>query len=288
MKFLEVLKNNGAKLIKAGSQKSNVVMGVAAIGGLVGSVVLAYIARPKVDRIMDEQRRKVEDLDADESLTEEERKKERRHITRETVKRLTPVMLPTVACTIASGTMMAGSIVTGEKKIRKMGDLALAGDVAYTELLNATKEVVGEEKAEEIQKKAAENKLEKELSDEDILHPGEPVDADRFMSMFVQARGGKQPFYYAMTGRLFLSDVQTIDHVCTYLSTKIASGAEAYISENDFWTEMELDQVGGGGDRAFGGMSSVQKLQPNMRNTMRYGDISVIILDWYDRPTTRY
>ena len=281
MKLGNLLNSTRKSIVDFSVKNGHIITGVAACAGVVVTAVLAYKARPKVDKIMAEQKEKmeeVEELRENPDIPEEEIEKVKKEITRETVKRLAPALGPVVLVGIATIGTNVWSIAIGEHKIANMTAAAAISEAAYKELYDKTKDVVGEEKAQEIQREIAQDRVNKEYGDDSKL-----VD-----DIAIQAIGGDQLFYDYMTGRVFKSDVHAIMRACDTLNHKIMSGKEAYLEYNEFFIEMDLNPVGAGDAYGWGGCSLVNVLEPNLNNTVRVGDRSMIVLDWYTRPTQNY
>lgn len=273
MKPLELMKDVGVSALKFGSKNSHIIMGVLAVGGLVGSVVLSYKMRPKVDEIMEEQRTKMEDLEHTEDMTEEEKETERKAITRETVKRLIRVGLPMGLCTILTGVSMIGSIVSSNNKIKSSTNLAIASDIASKAIYEKSKEIVGEEKTEEIKKAVDQEVAEKRFAD----IPDVDIENLEFRTY-----GGSDWYFDACTGRIFQCDDDTIINAATKLERDLNSGRERYIEYGgDFYYEIGVK--GGIFNIPYAWMEG-QRIEPNLNNTVKIGKKSVTILDWIDRP----
>lgn len=273
--FFETVHEGAKRAVN--SKHSQTITGALAVGGMILTAVMAYRMRPKVDAIISEQKKRIDALD-EMDTPEEEKAAVRKEITKETIMKLAPVAGPTIASATATAGLMVGSVVISNGKINKLASAVSMSEVMYKELFDKTKEVVGEEKANEIQTKLAEDKIKEVIkSEEDLEALG-----------IIQARGGNQLFYDLMTGRVFRSDVDTIYEACNYLNRKICSGKEPYITYNEFYSELDMSQVGFGDDRGWGGHSLTNVLEPNMNNATVIGKTSVIILDWYTKPSMNF
>lgn len=281
-----MVKSAGKSIIRFGSEKSNVISGVAAIGGVVLTAVLAYKARPKADRIIFDQKEKLDELEEVVNIPEEEMKRCKREITVETVKRLVPVLGPAVMSGVATCGLMGFSIISGEKKIASMTALAAISETAYKELYDKTKEIVGEEKAEEIRVKALEEAAKK--TNPEIAKEEEDNDVKEIDDFILQAAGGNQLFYDPSTGRVFKSDVDTITRACDTLTRRIKNGMEPYFTYNEFYREILLPSIFFGEEFGWGNLTSQDEISPNLNNTIKIGKRSALVLDWYYRPTTMF
>lgn len=260
-----------------GEKHSHVISGGVAIVGVVATAVLAYRARPKMDDILEEQRWKVEELDEVVSLPEEEYKKVKREITVETVKRAVPVMAPTVIAGIGTIGAMTFSIASGAKKIAKATSLATASDLAYHELYEKTREVVGDEKMSEIKKEIAQDRVD------DISEYGSfKIDE----AGFYETGLGNDPWFDAFSGMLFKCSEKAIREAILKCKEGLVDG-QPYFVMNELYSELHLPQTKAGKRYGFKLTSiSNQKdlMKPNLGNAVRWGEGSVSVLDWWDDP----
>ena len=272
MKPLELMKDVGVSALKCGSKNSHIIMGALAVGGLVGSVVLSYKMRPKVDEIMEEQHTKMEELEYTEDMTEEERKAEEKAITRETVKRLVRAGLPCALCTALTGASMVGSIISSNNKIKSSTNLAIASDIASKAIYEKTKEIVGEEKAEEIKKAADQEILERRFAD---------IPDTDIASFEFRTYGGSDWYYDACTARLFQCDDDTIIKAADNLERKLNKGQEEYAEYDEFFDEIGYK---GGLLKTQYAFKVGQTIEPILYNTIKIGKKSVTVVDWAERP----
>lgn len=284
MGFLDIFKpstiKKGADVIFAKAMEhSTATTVIGSTIGLAATVVLTWRARPKVDRILEEKRHEIEEINDDPFLTDEEKAEERKKTTRHTLKELVVVSAPVVICATATAGFNIGMAVYAGKAISKWHEAAIVSDAMYQDLFKATKEEVGEEKMQEIQEKAAQNKVERDYP---FFEVGE-----YWPDGIIQARGGSQVFYDHMTGMVFRSDEKTIMEVCNYMNTRLASGQEPFFTYNEFLAEMCLPQVGCAEAFIFGGLSMTSALVPHLYNTAKINQISVTVLDWSGRPTVK-
>ena len=281
MNFGNLLSSTRKSIVDFSIKNGHIITGVGACVGVVVTAVLAYKTRPKIDAIMEEQKEKMDEVNElrdNPDVPEEEIKKAEKEVTMETIKRVVPAVAPVVFAGIATIGINTWSIVIGEKKITNLTAAAAISEAAYKELYDKTKDIVGEEKAQEIQQEIAQDRVTKLFGDD-----GELVE-----SIALQGIGGDQLFYDYMTGRIFKSDVHAIIRACETLNHKITSGKEAYLEYNEFFIEMDLNPVGAGDGYGWGGCSLVNILEPNLNNTVRVGDRALIVLDWYTRPTQNF
>lgn len=273
------MKGNFMKALGDFAEKNGrIVGGVAIVAGIFVTAAMAYKVRPKVDKILEEKKEKVKAIDEDEELEDEEKAKERKEATKETVKEIAKVAAPTIIAGVATAGITIATVASGEKTIHKYMNLALAGDIAYKELYDKTRALVGDEKADEIRKEIEEGHLKE---GGDLFGPGSELD-----EAVIYDCGGPHLFYDQLSGRLFRCSETKIREAILRCNEKLGSGEEPYITPNDFYEEVGLPQVGLGDARRWDKKTMADKLEPNMSNAIRWGEGSATVLDWYTRPFT--
>ena len=243
-------KEFGKSLLEKASEHSNVIMGVGAIAGLFGVVVLTYKKSPKIHNIISEQRKKIDALEERaeiENLPVEQVKQERKEITKETAKRLAPEVAPIGLLTAATGGLMVGSVVTSEMKISHVRDLLTMSEVYNKEILEKAKEVVGEEKVQEIKDGVAQDHANEALKN----------DPD-FEGHILQAKGGGKTLYWDdYMGRPFYCDDVTLEKAVNKVNKRIIDAPfELWLPINAIYEELELPTgaagkyIGAGGSKS--------------------------------------
>lgn len=212
MKLLKAVLDHAHEFAK---KNGYIILGVGAMVGLAGSVVLAYKMRPKIDRIMTEKKKKVAAVDNSDA-PEEVKAEKRKEVTKETLKELAPVVAPLAACTLATVGCMGGTIAIAARRIDDLVSIARAGDIAYNNLYNTTKEVAGEEKANEIQVKMAEKDMK-------IAGINPEDGAKMSYEGFIVTGHGDTPFYDCVSGRPFLCDLNYIEKAVDQLNIELLS-----------------------------------------------------------------
>lgn len=276
MKLLSVIKNVGTKGLEFADKNSHTLIAIGAGFGLVASVVLAFKAAPKTEEIIEKKKSKIKEVNESEDLSEEEKKKERKEITKETVKELAPVLAPVIISTMATEGLIAGSAITAGRKIKNYAAIASMSELAYQELSDKTRKLLGDEKANEIKGEIAGDKIE-------ALYEENP---ELMEDGILQAKGGDKLYYDAMNGRLFRSDDATLRDVALTLNEKLASGKEPYITLNEYYTELELPQLPLFDDKGWGGYSQHTRIEMNLYNSIPLGkSSSARVMDFFTRPT---
>lgn len=267
---------NVMKSVKSFTSKHGSTLCV--VGVIVGIGVTIYEtwqARPKVDKIMDERKKAVDDIQADESKSEEEKKKAVNGENVEAAKKVAVTVIPVVVSGVATGGLAVAGHVMDARKIANMAATIEVGDLAYRKLEKKMTEVLGEEKTEEI-KEEANKELAREKVERTTTFTGE-------LSVIEQGKGGSQIFYDPMFDKLFKSDVNTISELCHTMNERMGQrpDKEPYMGYDEFYDALQLSIPGAAYHFRFSGD---YLMKPNMYDTMRFGDVSCIILDWYHAP----
>ena len=267
------LKQVGTKLAGFADKNSQTIMGVLAVGGLIGTIVLSFKAAPKVKKIVEDSKDRIEDIE-DAELPEEEEKKEKKEVVKDTAKDLIPVLGPVVTCATATAGLMIGSTVISARKISSLSSIAAMSEVAYKELLDSTKKIVGEEKAKKIQGEADAKQMNEGIG------PEKP---------FNNKGDGEYLCYDAMSGRFWYCDECTIREAVNDLNRVLATGKEDYVNLNDFYYGVGLPPTVGGEDRGWGRYTSNDYIELNLYNTIKHkAGEPAIVVDFMARPTLGY
>lgn len=286
---------DGAK--KFCSKHSHLIAACIGIAGVAGTGYFAYKARPKMDKILDDAEEQLNELDSEAvEITEEEYKKRKRTITFNTFKKSAAVLAPV----ILSGATASGTIIFNTNKVIKIGKqlieaktLQNASDLAYAQLYDKTKEIVGEEEAQKIQQQIDQDMANKQfgtdISDET---------ADEIFDVAIQARGGNQLYYDPQFGMLFKSDDDTLNRATDELvgDLKRRKDPEQYISYNKWLSQIDYPGVIAGEDYAvawydqaytqyaYTNELEITGLELNLNNTVKIGKRAVTVIHWRDRP----
>jgi hypothetical protein len=245
------------------------VLGVISIAGIFVTAGLAYMARPKMDKVLNERKETLDNIQNNEEMSEEQKVEATKEANIKAVKDGAMVMLPVIIAGGLSAGCGAIGIHEANLKITDLSSAALASEMAYEKLYNKTKDIVGEEKAEEIKKEVANDSLSELQARPD------------FMSGFLQARGGNVPFYDTLTGMPFLSDMGTIMEIANSCNLRITSGGEPYLTVNEWCAEMDLPEAT---IRKFVGFDSGTPLQPKILSQTDINGVPVNVLGWGHEP----
>ena len=276
MGLLKTVKNLG-KTIKSGASKnSHIVMALGAVSGLAVTIYFAYHTKEKIDPILEEQKekyRRLEEMSNSGESSEEDLKEAKKVITRQTVFKVAKAAAPLATSATATFGLIVGSTVASTAKISTLSGLLSVAETTSAEIWEKTKEVVGEDKAKEIQDAVNQDKVNK------TKIPEHPIDAN----------GGNYLCYDAMSGRYFYSDKETIRAAVNTVNDMITSGKCDWVSLNDLYFELGLPPTAGGEDRGFGRYTNINKLELNLSNAI-ISDTGepALVMDFLARPTLGY
>ena len=137
-----------------------------------------------------------------------------------------PVILVTagsVPCIIAGNRI-------SNKRMAALTTAYTVSQTALQEFKDATKEVVGEKKADQIQDKANEKRVNRTYDSSKILLTGE----------------GNNLFYEPLSARYFRSTWNAVQKACNELNSEVLSGTLGYISLNEWFTRLGLKETDAG------------------------------------------
>ena len=247
---------------------------VGVVIGLGITIYETWKARPKVDKIMDEYKKAVDDIQSDETKTEEEKKKAINGEKVEVAKKVTITVTPIVVSGVATSGLAVAGRVMDARKMANMAATIEVGDLAYRKLDAKLAEVLGEEKAEEVKKEINEETAREALE--------KAVGPDGELSVIEQGKGGSQVYYIPDFNCLFRSDDNTIINTCHELNEKMCNGPfEPYIGYDEWFDAMRLSIPRCSYHFIF---DRDTMFKPNLNNTVKFGDISCIVLEWYNEP----
>lgn len=192
------------------------------IAGMVTTTILAVKATPKaLDLISDAEYEKYDDEGNREALTK--------------VEVIKAAWKPYIPAAVTGVTSVACLIGASSVNAKRNAALATAYNLAATslsEFKEATREVVGEKKEQIIRNKVAEERINKE-----------PVS----QSAIIVSGNGNTRCFDSITKQRFTSDIEKIKKTVNELNRRMVNG-EDYISLNEFYAEIGVDQVSIGDD----------------------------------------
>ena len=234
------MKGNGkiGKLINSISSFSDTHQKEIKLGLTIAGVVLTGItaakAGIKADKILKDQKKKVEDLELNPDMTDETLAEEKKEITVETIKQMAPVVIPPVV--IAGATIY--SAVSGYKSATKqIAAISAAYNLTEKKLMDyqdKAKELLGEKKAQSVTDAVATDKVNENPPREDSIFKtghGEVLCLDDY------------------SGRYFYSDPEHIRKCVNDINEQLRD--EFYVSLNDFYDRLGLPNCKLGSDIGF-------------------------------------
>lgn len=185
------------------------------IAGMITTTVLAVKATPKALELIEDKKEEL-DLYPTDNLTPIE-----------TVKATWKCYIPAAVTGVTSVACLIGA---SSVNVKRNAALATAYNLAATslsEFKEATREVVGEKKEQLIRNKVAEERVNKEPANQSAI--------------IVSGKGNTRCFD-TITKQRFTSDIEAIKKIVNELNRKMVNG-EDYISLNEFYYELGLDEV---------------------------------------------
>ena len=186
------------------------------ITGMITTTILAVKATPKALDLIAEAEEEKFDNGNGERLTKIE-----------IVKVAWKPYIPAAVTGITSAACLIGASSVHAKRNAALATVYNLTSTAFSEFKEATLETVGEKKEQAIRNKVA----EKRINDE-------PVNK----SAIIVSGTGNTRCFDTITKRRFISDIEAIKRIVNELNRKMVNG-EDYISLNEFYYELGLDEV---------------------------------------------
>ena len=204
------------------------------ITGVVLTGITAANAGIKANEILKEQKRRVEELEGDWDLNEEQFMEAKNEVTIDTVKKMAPVVIPPVVI----GAATIWSAVSGYKSATKqLAAITAAYNLTEKKLIDyqdKAKELLGDKKATAVTDAIAEDKVKNNPPTEgSVFHTGH----------------GNVLCLDDYSGRYFYSDPEFIRKCVNDLNEQLRD--EYYVSLNDFYGMLGLADIKLGSDIGF-------------------------------------
>lgn len=255
----------GAKF--ADEHQREIMLG-GAIAGTVITAVLSWKAGIKADKIISEQKAKIEALENDYEdeeigMTEEEFKTHKKDLTIESIKKLAPVVAPpALACT---GTIISviGGYKVASKQIAVLSSLYTMSEKALAEYQDKAKELIGPKKAQEIKDEVAADKVKNNPpKSETVINTGK----------------GDTMFYDPKSGRYFYSSPEAVKSATNTVNLRMME--EYYISLNEYYNELNLPDIELGEDMGFNIDDGLIDVDHLFSVTKTEKDIPALVLEY--------
>ena len=193
-----------------GKYSPQILTGIG-VAGMITTVVLAVKATPKALELIED---KKEELDADKLTIVD------------TVKAAWKPYVPAAVTGVLSTVCIIGGNAVGTRRTAALAAAYKISETALHEYKDAIVETVGEEKAEEVKEKVAQNKLDKN-----------PV----VEKQIIVTNKGTFLCYDSLSGRYFQSDIETIRKAQNDINDYLFS--EDYASLNMFYDFLGLEHT---------------------------------------------
>lgn len=226
------------KSLKFADEHQREIMLGGAIAGVVVTTVLSWKAGIKAEKVLNEQKAKMDELNAmdahDKDPDEEEYKEEKKKITVETIKKMAPIVIPPALA--ATGTIISviGGYKVASKQIAVLSSLYSMGEKAFSDYQEKTKELIGPKKAQEIKDEVSADKVREN-----------PPKSDKI----INTGNGETLFYDPKSGRYFYSSPEAVKSATNRINLRMME--EYYISLNEYYDEMGLTDIELGEDMGF-------------------------------------
>lgn len=222
------------------------------IAGLFISGITAVKATPKVLRLIEEAEKEKND-----KLTKKE-------IVKVTYKQY----IPAIVQFLVSSSLIIYANTVKNKRTAAVATAYKLAEGAYNEYKDKVIETFGEEKHKEIKEKLAKDKAEKTGTNSVIVI------------------GDSETLCYdPVTGKEFVSDIETIKKACNEISYKMLS--EDYASLNDFYDELGLDNIALGDDLGWN-IGRDGLLDISFSSQLNSRGKPVLVLDYLIQPRYEY
>lgn len=269
MKKKGKLMNLIEKGMKFADEHQREIMLGSAIAGTILTAVASWKAGIKADKILAEQKEKMEALGADyaaedTSMTEEEFQNRKKEITIDTVKQMAPVVIPVALS--ASGTIISviGGYKVASKQIATLSALYSMAEKSLTDYETKAKEFLGDKKAGELHDKVKEQRI--------VDNP--PTEADTI----INTGKGTTMFLDEWSGRYFYSSPEEVRKSFNIINKRMMD--EYYISLNELYDELGLPDIKLGDDIGFNVDDGLIDIEHLFTAALHNGDTPIISLDY--------
>lgn len=228
------------------------------IAGMISTTVLAVKATPKALDLIED---KKEELDLAPS--------EKLHPV-ETLKATWKCYVPAVVTGVTSVACLIGASSVNARRNAALATAYNLSATALSEYREKVLETVGEKKEQIIRNKVAEEQIKKE-----------PVN----QSTIIMNGNGSTRCFDTITKRRFTSDIETIRRIVNELNRRMING-EDYISLNEFYVELGMDETSIGDDLGWNVASGLIDL--NFSAQLDTDGTPCIVIDYQVAPKRGY
>lgn len=244
----------------------------SAIAGTVLTAVAAWKAGIKADKILSEQKEKLEEKsynhEEDRCYTDEEQAEIKKEITIETVKRLAPVVAPVALSAAGTIVSVIGGYKVASNQIAVLSSLYSMAEKSLGDYQDKAKEFLGEKKAGELHDKVKEGKI--------LNNPPKETDT------IIHTGKGTTLCLDDWSGRYFYSAPEEIRKAFNTINKRMMD--EYYISLNELYEELGLPDIKLGEDIGFNVDDGLIDIDHLFVAALHNGDTPVLALDYEVSP----
>lgn len=224
------------------------------IAGMITTTILAVKATPKALELIEDKKDELE-INPTEKLTPIE-----------TVKVTWKCYIPAIITGLTSISCLIGASSVNAKRNAALMTAYNLSATALSEYKEKVLETVGEKKEQIIRNKIAEDQINKE-----------PVN----QSAIIVSGSGNTRCFDTITKRRFISDIENIKRIINELNRRMVNG-EDYISLNEFYSELGLDEVSIGDELGWNVTRGL--IEANFSAQLDSDGIPCIVIDYIVEP----
>ncbi len=254
------LLNKTAGFIREHSPEILVSAGVV---GMATSTILAVKATPKALKKIEE---KKDELDTD-YLTK-----------KEVIQATWKDYLPSAGIGLVSAACIVLGTSQNVKRNTALATVYALSENTLKEYQRKTKEVVGEEKAREIDREVAKSRAKREVNDRPIIVE------DNHSEYIIHTGLGDTLIYDTFSGRYFRASVNSVDAAVNKINRKLNN--EFIMTVNDFYMELNIPTVGAG--NLIGWKSEKDEMVVSYDSDVDMHGNPYLVLTYVNRPVPIY
>lgn len=255
------------KVTKFADEHQREIMLGGAIAGTVVTTVLSFKAGLKSSKILEEQREKMDELEAkvtgEDVISEEDYKQQRRDLTIETVKKMAPIVIPPVLSATGTIVSVIGGYKVASKQIAVLSSLYSMSEKALTEYQDKAKELIGPKKAQEIKDEVSADKVKTNPPKSDTV---------------INTGKGSTLFYDPKSGRYFYSSPEAVKSATNTINLRMME--EYYISLNEYFDELGIPDIELGEDMGFNIDDGLIDIDHLFSATKTDNDVPALVLEY--------
>lgn len=226
------------------------------IAGMITTTVLAVRATPKALKLIEE---KKDELSVDKLKPID------------TVKATWKCYIPATVTCVASTACLIGASRVNLKRNAALATAYKLSETALTEYKEKVVETIGEKKEQAVREKVAEERLSKN-----------PVND----TQVIMTEKGNTLFLESVSGRYFRSDIEKIRHIVNDLNEGLLNDPFGYMSLNDLYDELGLEQTQQGDLLGWNTSKGIIKIDIHAK--VATNGEPCIVLDYINPPIYKY